>query len=146
MKKLLSLVCVFAMLLTTAGCGASEKKFTATGKGYGGDMTVTITVKDDKITKVDIVGDKETQGIGSNAVEQMPEKIVAANSYDVDVVSGATITSTAIKKLTKEAMTEAYAMTGWDVTPKELKAITEFQYFYGANKLCQHLLLMYQLN
>ena len=29
MKKLLSLVCVFAMLLTTAGCGASEKKFTA---------------------------------------------------------------------------------------------------------------------
>ncbi len=40
----------------------------------------------------------------------------------------------------KDALTEAYAMTGWDVTPKELKAITEFQYFYGANKLCQHLL------
>ncbi len=40
----------------------------------------------------------------------------------------------------KDVLTEAYAMTGWDVTPKELKAITEFQYFYGANKLCQHLL------
>ena len=107
MKKLLSLVCVFAMLLTTAGCGASEEKFSATGKGYGGDVTVTISVKDGKITKVDIVGDKETPNVGTNAIEQMPAKIVAANSYDVDVVSGATITSTSIKKLTKEAMTEA---------------------------------------
>lgn len=38
------------------------------------------------------------------------------------------------------ALTESYAMTGWDVTPLELKAITEFQYFYGVNKVCQHLM------
>ena len=40
----------------------------------------------------------------------------------------------------KEVLTESYAMTGWDVSPKELKAICEFQYFFGANKTCQHLL------
>lgn len=40
----------------------------------------------------------------------------------------------------KEVLTETYAMTGWDVSPKELKAICEFQYFFGANKTCQHLL------
>ncbi len=39
-----------------------------------------------------------------------------------------------------QALTESYAMTGWDVTPNELKAITEFQFFYGPNKVCQHLL------
>lgn len=40
----------------------------------------------------------------------------------------------------KEVLTESYAMTGWDVTPNELKAITEFQYLYGINRTCQHLL------
>lgn len=40
----------------------------------------------------------------------------------------------------KEALTETFAMTGWDATPKELKSIAEFQYLYGANKTCQHLL------
>ena len=40
----------------------------------------------------------------------------------------------------KQAITETYAMTGWDVSPKELKSICEFQYLFGANKTCQHLL------
>ena len=40
----------------------------------------------------------------------------------------------------KQALTETYAMTGWDATPTELKSICEFQYFFGVNKTCQHLL------
>ena len=48
--------------------------------------------------------------------------------------------SVAVQLGKKDVLTEAYAMTGWDITPTELKAITEFQYFYGANKICQHLL------
>lgn len=40
----------------------------------------------------------------------------------------------------KEVLTETFAMTGWDATPKELKAVAEFQYFFGANTTCQHLL------
>ena len=37
----------------------------------------------------------------------MPEQILSAQTYDVDGVSGATISSTSIKKATKEAMTAA---------------------------------------
>ena len=44
MKKIFSLVCLCAMLLGVAACGSSSKEFSATGKGYGGDITVTITV------------------------------------------------------------------------------------------------------
>ena len=40
----------------------------------------------------------------------------------------------------KEVMTECFAMTGWDVRPTELKAIAEFQYIYGINMMCMHLL------
>ncbi len=39
----------------------------------------------------------------------------------------------------KKALTETFASCGWDVTPKELKGIAEFQYAGGANVMCQHL-------
>ena len=107
MKKLFTLISVLC-LLTLTGCAKSnEQTVSATAKGYGGDITVTLTVKDDKITDVKIVGDGETKDVGSKAVEQMPEQIMSAQTYDVDGVSGATISSTSIKKATKEAMTAA---------------------------------------
>ena len=107
MKKLFTLISVLC-LLTLTGCAKSnEQTVSATAKGYGGDITVTLTVKDDKITDVKIVGDGETKDVGSKAVEQMPEQILSAQTYDVDGVSGATISSTSIKKATKEAMTAA---------------------------------------
>ena len=40
----------------------------------------------------------------------------------------------------KRVITETFAMCGWDVTPRELKAIAEWQYVHGANLICQHLL------
>ena len=107
MKKLFTLISVLC-LLTLTGCAKSnEQTVSATAKGYGGDITVTLTVKDDKITDVKIVGDGETKDVGSKAVEQMPEQIMSAQTYDVDGVSGATISSTSIKKATKEAMIAA---------------------------------------
>lgn len=39
----------------------------------------------------------------------------------------------------KRVMSETFAMTGWDATPTELKAIAEFQFLYGINTICQHL-------
>lgn len=107
MKKLFTLISVLC-LLTLTGCAKSnEQTVSATAKGYGGDITVTLTVKDDKITDVKVVGDGETKDVGSKAVEQMPEQILSAQTYDVDGVSGATISSTSIKKATKEAMISA---------------------------------------
>lgn len=107
MKKIFTLISVLC-LLTLTGCAKSnEQTVSATAKGYGGDITVTLTVKDDKITDVKIVGDGETKDVGSKAVEQMPEQILSAQTYDVDGVSGATISSTSIKKATKEAMIAA---------------------------------------
>lgn len=39
----------------------------------------------------------------------------------------------------RKCITESFAMTGWDVTPLELKAIAQFQYMYGINVTSQHL-------
>jgi len=39
----------------------------------------------------------------------------------------------------KHVMTETFACAGWDVTPRELKRIAEWQYVNGVNQMCQHL-------
>ena len=108
MKKLLLVASVLA-LLTMSACAkdATGETYTATEKGYGGDVVVELTVSEGKITNVTITGDGETPGVGSKAIEQMPEMILTAQDYEVDVVSGATITSTSVKKAAKAAMTEA---------------------------------------
>ena len=58
----------------------------------------------------------------------------------MSVVPARQVGSVAAQLGKKEVLTETFAMTGWDVTPQELKAMAEFQYLYGANKTCQHLL------
>ena len=39
----------------------------------------------------------------------------------------------------KHVLTETFACAGWDVTPRELKRIAEWQYVHGVNQMCQHL-------
>jgi fumarate reductase flavoprotein subunit len=86
---------------------AEAKVASATVKGHGGDVTVTLTVKDEKIIDCTIVGDGETPDIGGKAVAQMPAQYIDAGSLDVDGVSGATVTTTAIKSAATMAYAEA---------------------------------------
>ena len=75
----------------------ADGTYEGTGKGIGGDVPVTVTIKGGKIADVTVGDNSETQGIGSKAIEELPSKIVAANGTDgVDGVSGASVTSKAI--------------------------------------------------
>lgn len=97
MKKLsLVLVLVLIMSLTVPAFAASET-FTASANGFGGEVTVSMTFDGGKITDVAITGDKETKDLGGKAIAAMPEQILAAQSADVDGVSGATHTSDAVR-------------------------------------------------
>ncbi len=109
-----ALLAVFAMLLTACVNAPSSDKtgayvpgtYSASGQGYGGAVDVTVKVDAKKITAVTIKGDKETDGIGSEAIKELPAKIVAANGK-VDAVAGATYTSTAIFEALDEALGKA---------------------------------------
>ena len=84
--------------------------YEAEGKGIGGKVPVTVTVEGGKVANVTVGENSETEGIGSKAVEQLPEAIVAANgTAGVDGVSGATITSKAIFSAVEDAMAQASA-------------------------------------
>ena len=90
--------------------GLKDGEYTAEGKGIGGKVPVTVEVKDGKIASVTVGDNAETAGIGSKAIEQLPEAIVAANGTEgVDGVSGATITSKAIFTAVDDAIAQAQA-------------------------------------
>ena len=101
----------FVFMLVLSSCG-EKKTYTATTKGYGGDITVELTVSGKKITDVKITGAGETPELGGQAIKALPAEIVKAQSADIDVFSGATITSTSIKKAMKDAMTQAGLIAG----------------------------------
>ena len=86
---------------------AADGTYSATAKGFGGDITVDVTLTGGKITDVKAVGDSETAGLGSVAVEKLPGKLLAAQSLDVDAISGATVSSNAICKAFTDALAQA---------------------------------------
>lgn len=113
----LAMAAVIAVSLFGYGCGAKSAStssdagvsgdFTGTAKGFGGDVSVTLTLTDGAITGCTAEGKDETQGVGSEAIAQMPGKIAESGSIAVDGVSGATLTSTAIKEAAAAALTAA---------------------------------------
>ena len=78
--------------------------YTGEDKGYGGPIQVTVEVDENTILSVTATGEKETPGVGSKAVEGLPAAIQEAQSAEVDNVSGATLSSTAIKNAAKKAL------------------------------------------
>lgn len=107
MKKWIAVILAAAMCLSLA-C-ASAETLTGIAQGFGGEVSVIITTENGKITDVAIEGASETPGVGTNAIEQMPAKMVEANSIEVDGVAGATITSNAILAAAQAALNGAEA-------------------------------------
>ena len=113
----LAMAAVIAVSLFGYGCGAKPAStssdagvsgdFTGTAKGFGGDVSVTLTLTDGAITGCTAEGKEETQGVGSEAIAKMPGAIAESGSIAVDGVSGATVTSTAIKEAAAAALTAA---------------------------------------
>ncbi len=106
---------VIAVSLFGYGCGAKPAS-TSSDAGVSGDFTalpralaatfpVTLTLTDGAITGCTAEGKDETQGVGSEAIAKMPGEIAESGSIAVDGVSGATVTSTAIKEAAAAALT-----------------------------------------
>ena len=83
--------------------------YEAEAQGFGGPVKVVVTVTENAITDVTITGESETPALGGVAVATLGEVIKQARTPDVDGVSGATVTSTAIIAAATEALTAAGA-------------------------------------
>ena len=83
--------------------------YTSTQKGFGGDITVTMTVSDKYIEDVKIDGPQETPGLGAVAVAELGGKMMDEQTPNVDAVSGATVSSKAIIAAANDCLTQAGA-------------------------------------
>ena len=101
MKRTVTVLLSAAMVLSLAACGGKDS-------GYGGDVTVTLTRDGGAITACSIEGKDETPEIGGKALADLEKQVVAANGFDIDGVSGATITSTAVKEAVASALGETF--------------------------------------
>ena len=105
MKKALALILTLVMML---GCAAAFAETatepvtgTATVKGFGGDITVTVTLDGADIKDVVIEGPGETAGIGQKIIDEWPLAFMEYNGI-VDTYSGATFAG-----ITREAVITA---------------------------------------
>ena len=116
MKKFASIL--LSMLMATGAiAAASAETYTGTAQGIG-EVSVTLTVEDGKITAAEVVGESETKGIGYEpcADGTFADAIVAAQGVDFDSISGATVTSNAVKDAAKKAMAAAGLIEAEDTT------------------------------
>ena len=108
--RIVAIVMALMMLVASVALGeAVPADVTATGtaKGFGGDVTVNVTLSDGALVAVTAEGANETEGIGSVALVKLAEEMTATGSIAVDAISGATITSNAIVEAAKAALTAA---------------------------------------
>jgi Uncharacterized protein conserved in bacteria len=74
------------------------------GEGKNGELKVEVTVNKGKISGIKIVEHKETPGLSDEILKKVPEAIIKAQSTEVDNISGATITTKAIKDAVDNAL------------------------------------------
>ncbi len=85
--------------------------YTAASPAMKGELTVEVTFDGDGMTDIAVKDHQETYGIGygldTTPVEVMPGKMVEAQSVNVDSITGATITSMAIKRAVTDCIEQA---------------------------------------
>ena len=77
-------------------------------KGHGSEsMTMEVTIEDDKIKDIEIDSSGETKGVADEVFNRLPKQIIDNQTLNVDVVSGATISSHGVVDGIAQAINEA---------------------------------------
>lgn len=119
MKKSLIWVLILMMLTVgvLAGCSKTEETkseavFTAgtyegEGQGHAGIIKVSVVVNETEIEKIDIVEFNDSE-FAVDPANQLVERILEANSGQVDAIAGASITSKGVLDAVNAALAQAY--------------------------------------
>lgn len=83
--------------------------YTATAQGRNGAFDVMVTFSDTVITDITVGYNMETPGIGSEAPSQISRAIILAQDTEVDVLTGATVTSSALIAAVEDCINQVKA-------------------------------------
>lgn len=85
----------------------NDGTYKASAQGYDRDINIELEIADGKISDVSLLDNQEIDAVIESAFPIIKERIVEANSPDVDCVSAATFSTYAVKEAVLEAMKEA---------------------------------------
>lgn len=86
---------------------ATDGVFVGSAEGYGGEVTMQVTVENGWIADVEILDASHEDRAWLDMAEVLPERVVEAQTPNIDVVSGATFTSTGILNGVTEALQQS---------------------------------------
>lgn len=117
-KRIIGLI-LAATTLLTVGCASSASSKSGTYKGsaegYNGSLNVEVEVAEGKVTNITLLENGESSPVIKRAFPVISERIIEAQTSEVDSVSGATFSSYAVKKAVSDAVAEAGLKFG-DIT------------------------------
>lgn len=136
MKRLFMLLLAASMILSMTACSQSTSSnddetkisytagtYTGVATGMKGEVKVEVTFSEDSIVSAQVIEQNETLGIGhgldNTPVEKIPAQVVEYQSLAVDTITGATITTYAVKN----AIIDCVKQAGGDVDALEAKVI-----------------------
>ena len=106
-KQLVIALAVSTLMAGPVAAAMADGTYTGVGQGKNGDVTVELQVTGGKLAAVRVVKHVETPGISDAAMTQFPQRVVDAQSLNVDAVSGATLTSDGIRNAVADAIRKA---------------------------------------
>lgn len=107
MKRILTGSVALALAITVAvGAAAEAKTYAVKSSGYGGEMDVNVTFEGETLTGIEVVSHHETTAVSNRAIPVITERMLTAQTAQVDSVSAATFTSYAMKAAVANAAKE----------------------------------------
>ncbi len=92
----------------------ADGTYTGTGRGSRSDITVEVTISGGAITDVQVTSCGDSPYVSDSAIEAVSQRIVEAQSVNVDSLTGASLTSTGIKAAVSDALVSAGAnLSDW---------------------------------
>lgn len=125
MKRIVKFVMALAIAVSLCACSSApavdqeepskmtDGTYTASAQGNNSEITVHVTISNDKITEITMEGN-DSNHIQVEVENILPARIIEAQSTGVDTVSGATITSRAVLTAVKDCVAQA----GGDLSQK----------------------------
>ncbi len=98
---------IVILLSLPAATAEASQTFSGSAEGYYAELTVEVGVEGDEIVSIRVTEHDDTPGLADSAIETTIDRIMDAQSTDVDTVSGATATSRGVIEAVRQALDQA---------------------------------------
>lgn len=99
--------------------------YEAEAQGFGGAVKAQVTVDEANMTELTLTGEGETPELGGAAMASLQAEILKNQTIEVDSVTGATITSGAVKEAVSKALSAARGEEAEEETTEAVQAATD---------------------